>query len=81
MQLTQELLQRLTRLEAELQHTNDALETAQTDLKELEKKMSYYDKMALKWGGACMGAIAFGALVGGHIDNLREKIVTWIMGG
>lgn len=68
MSVPNDIITRLTTLEIELYHT-------QLEVAELEKKVSYYDKMAVKWGGACMGAMAIGALVSGSFDKLREKLI------
>ncbi len=52
---------------------------AEVDIEALKIKVAYYDKMALKWGGACMGILVFGAVVGGHFDKLKEKIIEWFL--
>jgi hypothetical protein len=44
------------------------------ELDELEVKVSYYDRLALKWGGACMGMIALGAIISNHLQKLFEKL-------
>jgi hypothetical protein len=45
------------------------------EVDELEKKVSYYDRLALKWGGACMGAIVIGALISSQFQKIFEKIL------
>jgi hypothetical protein len=81
-----EILQRVNTLEIELRHAREDLaklestaekEIAKMDMeiKELERKVAYYDKMALKWGWFIMGIIAFGALVAGKADKLIDKLL------
>jgi len=64
----------LTRLEIQLQDTRTELEETKAELKEMEVKMAYYDRLALKWGGACMGALALGAAISGHFEKICNKI-------
>lgn len=44
----------------------------------LEKKLSYYDKMALKWGGFCLGFLTFGAFLWAGVDKLKDKVLGWL---
>lgn len=66
-----EILQRLSHLEGEVKE-------AEQKIGKLEEKLSYYDRMALKWGGFCMGMLTFGALISGHFDKLKEKVLLWL---
>lgn len=66
-------------LEIQLGQTKIELKQAEEKIEELEQKISYYDKMALKWGGACMGILVFGAMVGGQFDKIKEKIIGWFL--
>lgn len=51
------------------------LEQLRKDFDDLEEKVSYYDRLALKWGGACMGAIVIGALISSNVQKLCQKIL------
>ncbi len=78
-QQTIDIFQRLTKLESELGDTKDELKDVKFELNLLEQKMTYYDKVALKWGGAIMGILMFGAFVGGHLDKLKGKLIEWFL--
>ncbi|OWK42077.1 hypothetical protein [Fimbriiglobus ruber] len=65
--MDRETAERLTRVEI-------LLEDTKAEVKVLEEKLEYYDRLALKWGGACMGAVALGALISGHFDKICEKL-------
>ncbi len=69
----------MTKLDERVAVLEIELEQAKEEIHELEKRVSYYDKMALKWGGACMGILAFGAIIGGHFDKVKEKILAWFL--
>lgn len=48
-------------------------------LNELEIVMAYYNKLALKWGAGCIAILTTGAVIGGHFDKLKEKIIEWFL--
>lgn len=46
---------------------------------DLEIIVSYYNKLALKWGGGCIFVLSVGAMAGGHFDKIKEKLITWLL--
>ncbi len=66
------VMQRLEYLEAA--HERNAEKIAQH-----EKKLSYYDRNAIKWGSFCLGMLSFGAVMTMGFDKLKEKILHWVM--
>lgn len=49
------------------------------DIQDLQSKVSYYDKMAMRWGGAMIALLVVGSIIGGHFDKLREKVLEWFL--
>lgn len=45
------------------------------DLEEVQTKLAYYDKMALKWGFFCLGIFTFGAMVWAGADKIKDKLL------
>jgi hypothetical protein len=74
-----EILQRVTRLETQLLNEQKEREREVSELKaevaELEKKLNYYDKAALKWGGFCMGMIVLGGFIWAGVDKVVDKVI------
>lgn len=64
--------ERVAILETEREHSEDRISA-------LEKKVSYYDRMALKYGGALIAVLVIGAMVGGHVEKLKEKLLEWVL--
>lgn len=62
--------EKLARLEMRL----DALEKSNMELKE---KVTYYDRLALRWGGIIIGAVTLGAIITMGFDKFRDKVLTW----
>lgn len=68
---------RLTDLESFKESADEEILTLRQEIKDLEKKVAHYDKMALRWGGFAMGALCFSACISMSLDKLREKIIHW----
>lgn len=69
-----ELEHRLTTLEIQLKDTQEEVAT-------LEEKIGQYDKLAARWGGAMMAALAIGAVMSFVTDSVRgkiEKLLGWL---
>ncbi len=45
------------------------------EIKSLKARLSYYDKMALKWGGFAIGILSVAAAIGLGADKLKDKLV------
>ncbi len=70
-------------------HTNLALAIhriaiMEREIAELRKEQEdtkrwqrYYDRLSLKWGSFCFGALAFGAAMMMGFDKLKDKVVGW----
>ena len=75
---------RLATLEANFHSEKHFLErqisTLQADLTDLQIKLAYYDRMALKWGYLAMGALTIAALATMGADKLKDKILSWWFG-
>lgn len=54
-------------------------EANRAEIEELKRKLSYYDRMSLKWGSFCFGALAFGALLAMGVDKAKDKIISWFL--
>lgn len=63
---------RIKDLEENLADTLKRLEIA-------EKRLMYYDKMALKAGFFSMGFLCFGAALSMGFDKLKDKIISLIL--
>ena len=70
MPVDSDLLQRVTRLEIQLQNANEKVEA-------LQERVGYYDKMALKWGSFCLGMVFLGGLLWAGVDKLKDRILSW----
>ncbi len=68
----------LTELRVEFRHMKEDLQSTREEVEELKRICSYYDKMALKWGGFMMGIMALGALLLAGADRLKDKLMSWI---
>lgn len=62
-----------------IDHLEKGHASNEAKIKELEKKLGYYDRMALKWGSLCIGFVSFGALASMGFDRLKEKLLHLIM--
>lgn len=71
-----EIIQRLVILEVENKSLKGEVLELKDEVIELKKNISYYDRLAAKWGGVCMGAIAFGAILGGGFDKIKDKLIS-----
>lgn len=77
--MDKETAERLTVLEMQQKEILKDLAASEAKVKDLEKRLGYYDKLALKYGSACLGALALGALLGGGLDKIKDKIWSWFL--
>lgn len=64
--------ERIREVEIHLSDLRERLETT-------EKRLQYYDKMALKAGFFSMGFLCFGAAISMGADKLKDKIIGWLL--
>lgn len=65
-------IERVRELEIHIANLETRLQTA-------EKRLTYYDKMALKAGFFSMGFLCFGAALMMGADKIKDKIIHWIL--
>lgn len=54
--------------------TNE-VEDLSVRMDELEKRLTAYDLLAAKWGGVCMVAMSFGAVVFTYYQNIKSYLI------
>jgi hypothetical protein len=70
---------RLATLEADFRNEHERVEALKAEIVLLEKRISYYDRMALKWGSVSIGALTIGAFGVMGFDKAKDKIINWFM--
>lgn len=77
-------------LEVKVQYLTAALEQERADRQAREKELNakldavtarlgYYDKVSLRWGSFCLGALTLGALIWAGADKVKEKVLGWFL--
>lgn len=65
-------------LEEKQRNDESDIEELREEIRSINKRLSYYDRMAAKYMGIALGVIGIGALLSGHFDKIREKIIDWL---
>lgn len=71
--------EKLLALDWELKEIKKDMQAAIDRLNMAEKRLAYYDKMALKAGFFSMGFLCFGAALSMGFDKLKDKLITWLL--
>lgn len=66
-------------LKFKMQELEKDMSVATKRIGDTEKRLQYYDKMALKAGFFSMGFLCFGAALAMGFDKLKDKIIHWIL--
>lgn len=61
---------RLTSLEINLKE-------AEKDIETLTKKVSYYDRLAIRWGGFIMAIMTLASIGTMGFDGMKSKLIQW----
>lgn len=72
------IAERVAVLETADSYERQMLHDLQKRLIEVEDKLSYYDKMAARWGGMMIATITIFSAIGMVWEKIGEKITGWL---
>ena len=65
----------LLRLYEKIQKLEEMHEENEKKIENLEQRVNAYDKLAARWGGACMVVMALGTFAMGYWEKIKAFIV------